>query len=180
GSSPTRTRTGNPFPRPTTSASAKSIATPPTARSVLWSNKASSRLSNRRAGATKLSRSFEMDFSAVARLAGGYAEAQAIQAALELGVFEVLRNASTAAQLAGSLVCDPRAMELLLDALVSIGLLNKTGSVYALNGASSTYLVKNSPKYLGGMIAFDASLWDAWGRLAESVRTGKPARAPDM
>src|SRR5262249_18758576 len=30
------------------------------------------------------------------------------------------------------------------------------------------------------MIAFDASLWDAWGRLAESVRTGKPARAPDM
>lgn len=121
-----------------------------------------------------------MDFSAVARLAGGYAEARAIQAALELGVFEVLRNASTAAQLAGSLACDPRAMELLLDALVSIGLLNKTGAAYSLNEASSTYLVKTSPKYLGGMIAFDASLWDAWGRLAESVRTGKPARAPDM
>ena len=121
-----------------------------------------------------------MDFSEVARLAGGYAEARAIQAALELGVFEVLRTASTAAQLAGSLACDPRAMELLLDALVSTGLLNKTGSVYSLSEASSIYLVKNSPKYLGGMIAFDASLWDAWGRLAESVRTGKPARAPDM
>ncbi len=121
-----------------------------------------------------------MEFSALARLAGGYAEARAIQAALELRVFEVLRNASTATQLAGSLVCDPRAMELLLDALVSIGLLNKTGSAYSLNGPSSTYLVKNSPKYLGSMIAFDASLWDAWGRLAESVRTGKPARAPDM
>jgi len=121
-----------------------------------------------------------MDFSAVARLAGGFAEARAIQAALELGVFEVLRTASTAAQLAGSLACDPRAMELLLNALVSTGLLNKTGSVYSLSEASSTYLVKNSPKYLGGMIAFDASLWDAWGRLAESVRTGKPARAPEL
>ncbi len=121
-----------------------------------------------------------MDFSAVARLAGGYAEARAIQAAIELGVFEALRNFSTALQLAGSLGCDPRAMELLLDALVSIGILDKTGSVYSLNDASSTYLVKSSPKYLGGMIAFDASLWNAWGCLAESIRTGKPARSPDM
>ena len=121
-----------------------------------------------------------MDFSAVARLAGGYAEARAIQTGIELGVFEALRNSSTAAQIAGSLACDPRAMELLLDALVSIGLLDKTGASYSLNETSSTYLVKRSPKYLGGMIAFDASLWNAWGRLAESIRTGKPTRSPDM
>src|ERR1043166_8190875 len=45
---------------------------------------------------------------------------------------------------------------------------------YSLNETSSTYLVKRSPKYLGGMIALDTSLWNAWGRLAESIRTGKP------
>jgi predicted O-methyltransferase YrrM len=121
-----------------------------------------------------------MEFSQLVRLAGGYAEARAIQAAVELGVFEALQRTSTASQLAASLSCDPRGMELLLDALVSTGLLNKNEPLYSLNDASSTYLVKRSPKYLGGMIAFDASLWDAWGRLAESVRTGRPARRPDM
>src|ERR1051326_9537692 len=34
--------------------------------------------------------------------------------------------------------------------------------------------------FRSGMIAFDASLWNAWGRLAESIRTGKPTRSPDM
>ncbi len=121
-----------------------------------------------------------MDFSAVARLAGGYAEARAIQAAVELGVFDAIENSRTAARLAASLGCDPRATELLLDALASIGLLNKAGAAYFLNDASSTYLVKTSPKYLGGMIAFDASLWQAWGGLAQSVRSGKPARPADM
>jgi SAM-dependent methyltransferase len=121
-----------------------------------------------------------MDFLALARLASGYAEARSIQAAVELGVHDALQNAGTASQLAAALTCDRRALELLLDALVSIGLLNKNDSIYSLNDTSSTYLVKSSPKYLGGMIAFDASLWDAWGRLAESVRTGKPARHPDM
>jgi SAM-dependent methyltransferase len=121
-----------------------------------------------------------MNFSAVARLAGGYAEARALQAALELGVFEALRVSSTAEQLAGLLGSDPRALALLLDALVSIGILNKAGALYSLNDASSIYLLKSSPKYLGGMIAFDASLWNAWGRLADSIRTGRPARSPDM
>ena len=30
------------------------------------------------------------------------------------------------------------------------------------------------------MILFDAELWDEWGRLEDSIRTGKPARVPDM
>ncbi|HEY1267289.1 MAG TPA: methyltransferase [Candidatus Binatia bacterium] len=121
-----------------------------------------------------------MDFSALARLAGGYAEARTIQAAVELGVFEALQHTRDASQLSAYLSCDPRAMELLLDALVSTGLLKKSDSMYSLNDTSSIYLVKSSPKYLGGMIAFDASLWNAWGQLAHSIRSGKPARRPDM
>src|SRR5262249_44965415 len=119
-----------------------------------------------------------MNFSALVGLAGGYAEARAIQAAVALGVFEALQNARPGLEVAGALGCDRRAMELLLDALVSIRLLNKNDSLYSLHDTASTYLVKGSPKYLGGMIAFDAALWDAWGHLAESVRTGKPARCP--
>ena len=81
-----------------------------------------------------------MDFSELSKLAGGYVEARAIQAALEIGVFEALRDSKDASGVAGAIRCDPRATELLLNALVSIGLLTKQQSVYSLNDAASTYL----------------------------------------
>ena len=121
-----------------------------------------------------------MDFTDVAKLAGGFVEARAIQAALEIGVFEALRYSKDASGVAGAIRCDIRATELLLNALVSIGLLTKQQSAYSLNDAASTYLLKSSPKYLGGMILFDSSLWQCWGDLAKVLRTGKPARPPNM
>lgn len=121
-----------------------------------------------------------MNFAELARLAGGYAEARALQAAIELGVFDALKESGDAARIARATRCDTRATELLLNALVAIGVLDKTESNYSLNETSSAYLVKSSPKFLGGMIAFDSSLWRTWGDLEQAVRTGKPARAPDM
>jgi O-methyltransferase/methyltransferase family protein len=121
-----------------------------------------------------------MDFAKIASLMSGYAEARAIQAAVELGVFDVLETARDAAAVARAIGSDPRATEILLDALVSIDVIDKAASLYSLNDTSLTYLVKRSPKYLGGMILFDSSSWNSWGRLVEAVRSGKPARTPDM
>jgi hypothetical protein len=121
-----------------------------------------------------------MDFSELAKLTGGYIEARAIQAALELGLFEALRNPKDARSAADATQCNPRATQLLLDALVSVGLLTQKKSLYSLNETSSTFLLKDSPKYLGGMILFDSSLWKVWGDLESSVRSGNPARTPDM
>jgi precorrin-6B methylase 2 len=121
-----------------------------------------------------------MEFSELARLAGGYAEARAIQAAVKLGVFEALKDPKDAGGIAAMIHCDPRATAMLLNALVSIGLLKKHASLYSLSEISSTYLLKSAPKYLGGMILFDAALWNDWGKLEEAVRSGKPARMPDM
>jgi hypothetical protein len=48
-----------------------------------------------------------MDFSKLAALAGGHAEARAIQVALKLGLFEALANGERdAAGLAQALECD--------------------------------------------------------------------------
>jgi hypothetical protein len=121
-----------------------------------------------------------MDFSELTKLTGGSVEARAIQAAVDLGVFDALKDSGDAARVAQGTRCDARATELLLNALVAIGLLKKNELHYSLNEISSAYLVKSSPKYLGGMIAFDSSLWRTWGDLEQAVRTGKPARAPDM
>ena len=120
-----------------------------------------------------------MDFADLARLAGGYMEARAIQAAVGLSVFEALRDRQDASSVARAIRCDLRATELLLNALVSIGLLSKQGLSYSLTEISSTYLVKGSPNYLGGMVLFESSLWKCWGDLEKALRTGKPPRMPD-
>jgi SAM-dependent methyltransferase len=75
---------------------------------------------------------------------------------------------------------NPNATELLLNALVSLSLLEKSGERFSLTDNARTYLLKASAQYLGGMILFDSSLWDTWGKLEETVKSGKPARPPDM
>jgi hypothetical protein len=122
-----------------------------------------------------------MDFGRIAAMAGGHAEARAVQVALKIGLFEALGEVPRdAAALAAAISCDTRATMLLANALVALRLLNKTSGRYELAEASRTYLVESSPQYLGGMILFDTGLWDAWGRLEDTLRSGNPARLPDM
>lgn len=122
-----------------------------------------------------------MDFSDLARLASGHGDARAIQVAASLGIFEALKDSSRdAATIASLLHTDPRATELLLHALVALGLLEKRDGSFSLSEVSSTYLVRSSPKYFGAMALFESSLWDCWGALERSVRSGKPARKPNM
>jgi SAM-dependent methyltransferase len=126
-------------------------------------------------------RANRIGFVEIAAMAGGHAEARAIQVALKLGLFEALSRAeldSTA--LARAIAGEPRATQLLSNALTAIGLLSKNGGRFALADAARRYLLESSPEYLGGMILFDGSLWNVWERLEETIRSGKPARTPDM
>ena len=122
-----------------------------------------------------------MDFARIAAMAGGHAEARAIQVALKLGLFAALSTVDHDAEgLAAEIGGEPRATMLLANSLVALELLQKRAGRFGLAEASRRYLVEASPEYLGGMILFDADLWDVWGRLEESIRSGKPARLPDM
>jgi SAM-dependent methyltransferase len=122
-----------------------------------------------------------MDFSAIAAMAAGHAEARAIQTAVRLGLFDALASgARDADTLAREIGCEPRATAILADALVSLRLLEKDASKYSLSDGAKRYLVAASPESLGGMILFDAALWDEWGRLDDVIRSGRPARDPDM
>jgi hypothetical protein len=123
----------------------------------------------------------EIGFGEIAAMAGGHAEARAIQVALKLGLFEALKSdALDEASLARRIDADPRATGLLANAISALSLLEKNDGRFSLSDASRRYLIQDSGEYLGGMILFDAALWDEWGRLEDSVRRGKPARAPDM
>jgi O-methyltransferase/methyltransferase family protein len=122
-----------------------------------------------------------MEFSELARLASGHVEARIVQASVQLGLFDCIGDQNLdAKQVAVSLATDLRATELLLNSLVALSLLRKEGEQFYLTTAAKTYLVAHSPKSLCGMIRFDASLWSCWEKLADAVRSGKPARLADM
>ncbi len=122
-----------------------------------------------------------MDFSELNRLASGFTLSRIIQVAVRTGIFDKIETGgSTSNEVASAIDADPRATELFLNALVALRLLSKDSGKYFKTEISSTYLVKNSPKYFGGMIIFEHNLWEMWEKLEQSLRTGMPARRPDM
>jgi hypothetical protein len=122
-----------------------------------------------------------MDFAELSALAGGHAEARAIQTAIKLGIFESLKDRGLYADsLAGAIGANPRATALIGNALVALGLLEFTDDLYQLNETSRRYLIESSSEYLGGLILFDAAIFEHWVHLEQTIRTGKPARIPDM
>lgn len=121
------------------------------------------------------------DFTRLMAMAGGHAEARAIQTALKLGLFEALHpDEHDSDAIAAAIHCDRRATTLLANALVALELLHKNSGRYALTDTARRFLLESSPEYLGGMILFDEALWSTWGKLDESIHTGQPARPADM
>ena len=120
-----------------------------------------------------------MEFSELTRLASGHVEARIVQGAVQLGIFDAIGSDSKCSRtLATELDLDPRATELILNALAALELVEKNGALFSLSPVAAKYLVRTSPHYLGGMILFDASLWNCWESLANAVRSGKPVRPP--
>jgi ubiquinone/menaquinone biosynthesis C-methylase UbiE len=68
---------------------------------------------------------------------------------------------------------------MLLNALTSLRILEKARGQYSLPAFVAQFLVRESPDYLGDFVNIE-TLWEAWGGLTESVRTGKPFRTVEQ
>jgi hypothetical protein len=122
-----------------------------------------------------------MDFTKLASLASGHIEARIVQTAVELHIFDALGGPpQVSGAVARKLSLNPRATDLLMNALAALELLEKNGTQFSLAPVSRQYLVRGSPEYLGGLILFDASLWNSWEKLSVAIRSGNPVRTPDM
>lgn len=100
-----------------------------------------------------------------------FRRSQTMFTAVELGVFEATPIAAPA--LAQQIQADERALTLLLDACVSLGLLAKSGGIYTNTSEAETYLKRNSPHTLAGYILYSRSvLWRLWQNLPDAVREG--------
>ncbi|MBI3770651.1 MAG: methyltransferase domain-containing protein [Deltaproteobacteria bacterium] len=122
-----------------------------------------------------------MEFRELARLNGGYVESRILHAAVTLELFDALdASGRTAEEITVALGTNLRATTLLLNALVAMRLVRKRGEHFLETDASRAFLTAASPTSYTAMVRFDAALWPVWERLAETVRSGEPARAPDM
>jgi SAM-dependent methyltransferase len=93
--------------------------------------------------------------------------------AVDLGVFDALAagpRASAAA--ARTLRADPRAVDRLLCALCSMGLVRKSGGRYANAPDAARFLVRRSPGFLAGL-DHSVRLWQSWSTLTDAVRRGR-------
>jgi predicted O-methyltransferase YrrM len=100
--------------------------------------------------------------------------------AVEFGVFSALaEQARTADDLGEALGVHPRGRRDFFDALVATGFLMRDGdgpgATYGNTPATAEYLVRDSPRYLGGTLEMlNARLFRFWHDLPEALRTGAP------
>jgi hypothetical protein len=122
-----------------------------------------------------------MNFSGLMDLATGHVEARIVQTAVELAIFDALEgSALTSEAVAHRLELEPKATELLLNALTALDLLHKQAELFSLAAAAQKYLLRSSPFYVGGMIRFESSVWNCWEKLPQAIRSGQPVRPANM
>jgi len=115
------------------------------------------------------------------RLAIGGWSAQALFAANELGIFDLLASGRslTAAQAAAELGTDEDSTARLLGALAAIDLLEHDDDRFANSLAAEEFLVSGRPESLATWVSLLGGWNQTFGKLPESVRTGEPAEVPE-
>lgn len=100
----------------------------------------------------------------------------AIAAAYDLDVFShIASGKQTAAQIAAAAGCSASAMRRLLDAMVAVKYLKRSGDHYSLEPVAEMFFVKGGELYMDGASWIARGLLPTWSQLAEVVRTGKSA-----
>ncbi len=122
------------------------------------------------------------DFMATVR---GFMKSRIILTAAELDLFTLIEDSwDSAEKIAEKFGWDQRALERLMDCLVTFGLLQKREKVYSLTDQSGCWSSKNPASSLP-MLLHAKRLWESWSGLTEVVRHGadsqaKPAVPMDM
>jgi len=68
---------------------------------------------------------------------------------------------------------NPRALELVMNALVAMRVMTKTGKMYANTAVAERYLVQSSADYVGHLLTLHDAEWKHWGQLEQAVKTGE-------
>ncbi|MGA7566699.1 MAG: methyltransferase [Terriglobales bacterium] len=102
----------------------------------------------------------------------GYMPSRCILTALELDIFTAVGDGATAAQVAASVHADTRAAGMLLNALVALGLMLKSGDDYKNTPESARFFVQSSKDNHRNGLLHTANIWHRWSTLTDAVRRG--------
>jgi SAM-dependent methyltransferase len=118
-------------------------------------------------------------FARMMELATGYWSSAALNAAVELGVFECLsERPRTASEVAGHLGLSPRTTADLLGVLRGLGLLEEEGGRYSIASGVARFLRADGECCLLDALRFNRDLYHVWGRLPDALRSGTAAVPP--
>ncbi len=101
-----------------------------------------------------------------------YQSSRCLLTALELDVFTGVGDGGSGAEVAARIPADARATEMLLNALVAIGLLSKVDGVFYNTADSARYFACGSKDDHRSGLLHGANIWHRWSTLTEAVRTG--------
>lgn len=109
-------------------------------------------------------------------LATGYWQSQTLLAAVESGLLEALP--ATAPDAAANAALDPRVTSAVLEALVGLNVVYRTGDLFTLDPSAAEYLLAKSPKSLIGALRFNTAMYHLWAKLPDVLKSGVPAMPP--
>jgi (2Fe-2S) ferredoxin/predicted O-methyltransferase YrrM len=102
----------------------------------------------------------------------GYMPSRCILTALELDIFTAVGDGANAEQIGARIHANARAVAMLLNALVALGLLSKSGDDYKNTAESARFLVQGSKDNHRNGLLHTANIWHRWSTLTDAVRTG--------
>ncbi len=113
-------------------------------------------------------------------LTSGFRASRVVLSAVELDLFSAVRDGATASEVADRLDTDRRTTETLMNALASLGLLEKTGPQYRNSAVAARYLAEGGRNDSRLGLMHIVHLWDRWSTLTECVRKGTSVTYTEM
>jgi hypothetical protein len=112
----------------------------------------------------------------ILQLGLGFWGSKTLLSAIELRLFTLLgAGPLDAGAISSRLQLHPRGARDFLDALVSLGMLDRENGRYRNTPESDLFLDRNKPSYTGGFLEMaNARLYPFWGSLTEALKTGQP------
>jgi O-methyltransferase domain/Dimerisation domain len=116
------------------------------------------------------------DLAHIMQVGLGFWASKTLLSAIEMELFtELAKHPEELAAIQARLGLHPRSSRDFLDALVSLGFLERVDGKYSNTPAADLFLDKRKSSYIGGMLEMaNHRLYPFWGRLTEALRTGQP------
>ncbi len=107
-----------------------------------------------------------------------FRESRVLLTAIELNLFTAVGQGASAPEVARQLSTDPRATEMLLNALAAMGMLIKRDGVFRNSTEAARWFDDASPESARAALMHIVNLWPSWSLLTECVRKGacRPVR----